>query len=369
MGGASGILGDGKKAVKIHHLVKAPENTPQSISRRESWDATKPATVYKTPEILQDGTTCTAATVILRTRGCAWWWKSGCTFCGYFNDVRDDVTANDLFAQWEVAKRLTNDFKGCKMVKVYTSGTFFEDQENPPEWQEMVLKETFERGLELDVTDFKSLLTGSTELRIYIENWTQKADLVSIEFDYIDGTPDYPYYAVSEILNFHANSIDGVPYGVSHNLDLNKNIQIPSNAETTHLRTIISGWGHATPVDSDGRPCAEWCYRTHDVKINGAITYQHYMGPIGCATNPINNQAPGNWMPNRAGWCPGMAVPVRIDDIGLSFNGNGFDFEYDFQNWSSDGGSTSGQTGAYYAISSYVVVKSSTEISSPAVID
>ena len=50
MGGASGILGDGKKAVKIHHLVKAPENTPQSISRRESWDATKPATVYKTPE-------------------------------------------------------------------------------------------------------------------------------------------------------------------------------------------------------------------------------------------------------------------------------------------------------------------------------
>ena len=93
------------------------------------------------------------------------------------------------------------------------------------------------------------------------------------------------------------------------------------------------------------------------------------MGPIGCATNPINNQAPGNWMPNRAGWCPGMAVPVRIDDIGLSFNGNGFDFEYDFQNWSSDGGSTSGQTGAYYAISSYVVVKSSTEISSPAVID
>ncbi len=116
MEGASGILGDGKKAVKIHHLVKAPENTPQSISRRESWDATKPATVYKTPEMLQDGTSCTAATVILRTKGCVWWWKSGCTFCGYFNDVRDDVTANDLFAQWEEAKRLTNDFEGCTMV-------------------------------------------------------------------------------------------------------------------------------------------------------------------------------------------------------------------------------------------------------------
>ena len=149
MAQASGMLGDGSKAVKVHHLVKAPENTPDSVRRRESWDATEPATVYKTPEILPDGTHCTAATVIFRTRGCAWWWKSGCTFCGYFNDVRDDVTADDLFAQWDEAKRRLDDFEGCSMVKVYTSGTFFEDRENPPEWQEAILKETHERGLHL----------------------------------------------------------------------------------------------------------------------------------------------------------------------------------------------------------------------------
>ena len=58
------MLGDGSKAVKVHHLIKAPENTPESVMRRESWDATKPATVYKTPEIMPDGTHCTAATVI-----------------------------------------------------------------------------------------------------------------------------------------------------------------------------------------------------------------------------------------------------------------------------------------------------------------
>ena len=226
------------------------------------------------------------------------------------------------------------------------------------------------RGLEFDVTDFKSLLTGSVELRIYIENWTQNADIVSLDFDYIDGTPDYNYYAVSEILGFHSNSIDGVPYGVSNDLDLNKNIQIPSNAESLHLRTIISGWGHATPTDPDGRPCAEWCYRTHNIKINNSLTFQHNMGPIGCSSNPINNeQSPGNWMPDRAGWCPGMAVPVRIDDLDESFSGNSFDFEYEFENWVSDGGSTSGQSGAYYATSSYIVVKSNTEISSPTVIN
>ena len=151
MGKSCGIMGDGSKAVKIHHLVKAPENTPESISFRESWDASRPVTVYKTPENLPDGTPCTAATVILRSKGCAWWWKSGCTFCGYFNDVRDDVSAKDMFSQWEYAKKSTNNFEGCQMVKVYTSGTFFEDRENPPEWQEAVLKQTADMGLHLVV--------------------------------------------------------------------------------------------------------------------------------------------------------------------------------------------------------------------------
>ena len=50
--------------------------------------------------------------------------KSGCTFCGYFNDVRDNVTVEDMLSQRSDAKKITNDFEGCKMIKVYTSGTF-----------------------------------------------------------------------------------------------------------------------------------------------------------------------------------------------------------------------------------------------------
>ena len=37
MANACGVLGDGSKAVKVHHLIKAPENTPESVSFRESW--------------------------------------------------------------------------------------------------------------------------------------------------------------------------------------------------------------------------------------------------------------------------------------------------------------------------------------------
>ena len=97
-------------------------------------------------------------------------------------------------------------------------------------------------------------------------------DIISIDFDYVVGTPDYQNYEVSEVLNLHSNSIDCVPYGVTHNVDLEKSILIPAEAESTHFRTIISGWGHATPTDSDGRPCAEWCYRTHEIKINNFPT-------------------------------------------------------------------------------------------------
>ena len=249
------------------------------------------------------------------------------------------------------------------MVRDPDSGDWYEiGRYITPYW---VGTQLLPRGLEFDVTDFKSLLTGSVEIRIYIENWTAKADLVSIDFDYIEGTPDYEYYAIAEVMQYNANSLEGVPYGVNHNFDLTRTVSIPSNTESAHLRTVISGWGHATPNDSDGRPCAEWCYRTHDVKVNGASMFQHNMGPIGCASNPINNQNPGNWAPDRAGWCPGMVVPPRIDQFATSMAGNSFSFEYDYEDWVSDlaGG------GAYYATSTFVVVKSNTPINKPVVTD
>lgn len=227
------------------------------------------------------------------------------------------------------------------------------------------------RGFEIDVTDFKSLLQGSTELYARIETWGSDGWELSVDFDYVEGTPDYPYYAIADIITYDDWSTSGVPYGVTNDpttWDLTKTVSIPSNSEATELRTIISGWGHATPVDSDNRPCAEWCFRTHDVLINGGVTFQHNMGPIGCSSNPVQPQS-GNWTPDRAGWCPGMAVPVRKDVFSTAMGGSSFTFEYDYQDWTADGGSTSGTAGAYYATSTFVVVKSNTPISKPTVTD
>ena len=132
-------------------MIKAPANTPWAVAKQQSWDADKPATVYVTPETLADGTPCSAITVILRTKGCHWWWSSGCTFCGYFNDTRDDVSSANLHAQWEQAKSQYNDFAEQKVVKIYTSGSLLEDREIPLDFQETVLRDCHNLNKELIV--------------------------------------------------------------------------------------------------------------------------------------------------------------------------------------------------------------------------
>jgi hypothetical protein len=220
------------------------------------------------------------------------------------------------------------------------------------------------RGFEFDVTDFKSLLTGSVSLRIMTECWNARGYEVSVDLDYVEGTPDYAYYEIARLFNYDNNSLAGIPYGVTHSLDLTRTINVPSNAQSTHLRTVISGWGQTASGDPDGRPCAEWCFRTHQVLIDGAMMFQHDLAPLGCASNPVSNQAPGNWMPDRAGWCPGMEVPTRIDPFSSNVAGTALNFEYELESWTNTGSSS-----AFYAISTFLVVKSDTPISRPIVMD
>ena len=238
-----------------------------------------------------------------------------------------------------------------------------------------------ERGLEIDVTDFKSLLNGNVELKTYVETWQAKGWVMSIEFDFLAGEPDFKYYQVTPVIQFNNNSLSGVPYGgeirngvitspeeIEAKFDLKKSISVGPNIKSMHFRTIISGWGHATPNDNGGRGCAEWCFRTHKIKIDNSEKFSHYMGPIGCASNPINNQA-GNWTPNRAGWCPGMVVPVRIDKFGSDMSNSTINFEYYFQPWINNFQYSGNNKNAYNAISTFVVLKSDQQIDAATVSD
>jgi len=71
--------------------------------------------------------------IILRTRGCRWAYHSGCSMCGYFNDTNPKMKEEDLMEQIREAKEK---YRGEKMVKVFTSGSFLDDWEVPSKVQE-----------------------------------------------------------------------------------------------------------------------------------------------------------------------------------------------------------------------------------------
>ena len=151
------LLGDGGLQ-RLHDKIKAPENHPRSVAYRARQDPTSPVTVYTTPELTPDGNEVTAGTIILRTKGCHWWWSSGCTFCGYFNDTREDAGAEELEIQWARALETLSHHE-LGMLKVYTSGSLFEEREIPLSFQKTVLQTASELDIHLIVESRTEQLT------------------------------------------------------------------------------------------------------------------------------------------------------------------------------------------------------------------
>jgi hypothetical protein len=217
-------------------------------------------------------------------------------------------------------------------------------------------------GFIFDVTDFKSLLTGTVQLKSFIEVWTAEGWLLTVDFKVTEGNPTYKYSEIVPLIDYTNNS-QQIPYGepIPNDIKLNGSITIPANTKTLKLRSIISGWGHATPFDADGRPSAEWGFRNHNLTL-GTKDFIHIMGPIGCGNNPVSPQN-GNWAPDRAGWCPGQEVPIRVNTIANFEAGKTVEYNYKFQDWTNDGKNGS----AFYSLSTFLVIESDTPILKPTI--
>ena len=89
-------------------------------------DPKKPVNFWSEKEIFNDRIV-NSFVIILRTKGCSWSAKSGCSMCGYFNDsYQKDVSSKDLLIQFEKAMEKYN---GEEIVKIFNSGSFFDDNE------------------------------------------------------------------------------------------------------------------------------------------------------------------------------------------------------------------------------------------------
>lgn len=90
------------------------------------YDPSRYISSWTEKEVL-NGEIVDALTVILRTRGCAWALESGCSMCGYINDaMQRAVSDEDILRQFSEAMR---NIKGQKIVKIFTSGSFFDEGE------------------------------------------------------------------------------------------------------------------------------------------------------------------------------------------------------------------------------------------------
>lgn len=118
----------------LEQLNQAVRDSRRLVQRKD--DPDRPSRVWTETEVI-DGTDHKALTVILRTRGCTWAIKGGCSFCGYVNDsFVKKITPDHLVTQFQ---RALERFDDHTVIKLYTSGSFLDATEVAEEAQARIL--------------------------------------------------------------------------------------------------------------------------------------------------------------------------------------------------------------------------------------
>ncbi len=148
-------------------------------------------TLWKEKDVV-NGKLSDAMVVIMRTNGCVWAKNcGGCTMCGYRTASLHDVTEDDLMKQVD---QMLSRYKGEPFVKLYTSGSFLDENEIPMTVRERIfnqisssLRIQFESRPELIDKDVLSTLPKSTTIALGLESSDPEVMEVSIRKGF---TPD-----------------------------------------------------------------------------------------------------------------------------------------------------------------------------------
>ncbi|MCK5776484.1 MAG: T9SS type A sorting domain-containing protein [Bacteroidales bacterium] len=171
---------------------------------------------------------------------------------------------------------------------------------------------------QVDITDFASQLQGNVDFKINFPK-----SVVSITFEYNEGTPEYKY-------SWMDNLWQGTyPFGDYENMqpvelyDLN----LSGGIEKAYLRLMSGGfsWG---PSNTDN--AAEFYEATHNINIDGQTEFQQHLWQE-CNPNPAGCQPQnGTWYYDRHGWCPG-SIPILFRyDLSEWIGANGVNLQYEF---------------------------------------
>jgi len=211
----------------------------------------------------------------------------------------------------------------------------------------------------VDVTDFKSILTGPTTFKSFIQVFGQSGWLLNCDMEFIKGSA--PKHSKLNPLWETDYWVYGDPSINDDNLP-ETSTTIAANTQTSHMRLTITGHGQGNTDNA-----AEFSNKTHQVVVNGTVAANHNLWKNDCAQNDCNNQL-GNWEFNRAGWCPGQQVqPFTYNLTGDITPGQALTLDYELEtytNFLNTGYNNTGHTEPHYRIFSYLIEESETRFES-----
>ncbi len=147
----------------MNELARYCKNIKKDFSPKIT-DSKEPVKYWSEFDIL-DNKKVNAFVIILRTRGCAWSIKSGCAMCGYFNDsLFQNIDYNDIIIQLEKAMKKYN---GEKIIKIFNSGSFFDDNEINPKIRLKILKILSEKTDKISVESRPEYINDNKLSKIY----------------------------------------------------------------------------------------------------------------------------------------------------------------------------------------------------------
>jgi len=178
----------------------------------------------------------------------------------------------------------------------------------------------------IDVTDYSMLLHDEVSMGSYIESWIggSRGWLVTIEFAFIEGEPDFYPYEIVNLWQYSYAVIGDSSRPIEEKLNP-LDIIVDNDADKVKLRVITTGHGQGNTQNA-----AEFSQLWHSVDVGPDSVY-HILWRTDCATNPCSPQG-GTWQYNRAGWCPGQSVVSWDNDITASVTaGQSVTLDYNLQ--------------------------------------
>jgi hypothetical protein len=182
----------------------------------------------------------------------------------------------------------------------------------------------------VDVTALRPLLSGSVNLRLFIDTWVGPGHppgagwLVDASFEMKGGVPERLPVAVLPLWDEREVDYGDPAKAIATSVPAQM-VTLPAGTRAVELRSFVTGHGQGN-LDN----CAEFCSRKHTFTVGGMAFARDVWRPD-CARTAAPGQH-GTFMYPRAGWCPGADVIPWVEDVtaaALAAGGGPLSVSYD----------------------------------------